>query len=260
MNNERALTCVRCGAPIESGFECQSCRSPRPVFVSDEAGEPPSSDAPRLILSGLILILVVIGLVFGARSVGGGRFKGRSTVLATVDLKMRLTEINEGVRERQRKQAEVRIRAKEAAEERQAAATAPPENSTSYTTPPASPPSTAPVQASDPSPPVDTTITCSRCGGAGMITIVCPKCEGKGEILCGTCTRSVQLGMEPSPRCYECGGISHRGPRGSINYMMAYYTCPECHGTKKVTERCPDCHGIGKIDAAHPPETSNLDP
>ena len=70
MNSSKPLACVRCGAPVLGGFECDTCATlrvaPTAIAQNDLPAEPRHSDGPKLALSSLLGLLVAEVLVYGA--------------------------------------------------------------------------------------------------------------------------------------------------------------------------------------------------
>ena len=96
---------------------------------------------------------------------------------------------------------------------------------------------------------------CPECNGAKYVERDCDRCNEDGQVECRTCTTMAKFGGTSSwssheinhNRCPECGGRSR--PVSDMFHRETHYmyTCPKCHGTKKIREACPTCGGSGRI-------------
>ena len=251
MSNGKPLTCLRCGAPIPSGFECAACAMPRPPQATslhdDPPAEPVRSDGPKLALASLLALLMVGVLVFGG--ISGSASIGREKAEAA------------------RKEAAREARyAKEEADRKARVAQASQPTSTP-SEPSSPPPEQSPVATYVPTPPPpglydpaptapqeDHSYECPHCHGAGQVEEDCDECDGEGQVVCDTCTYLARYTPksgwgnfdEHHRRCSKCGGTSV-AVRDFSGHDTYYYTCPTCHGAKKVTKKCYMCHGAGRL-------------
>ena len=252
MSHGKPLTCLRCGAPIPSGFECAACAAPRPsqganVFDDEPPAEAPRSDGPKLALASLLALAMVGVLVFGG--ISGSASMSKDKVEAAR---------KEAAREAKwaKRQAEEQARVAQASQPSPAQPSAPPTipppaaAATYVQTPP-------PPGLYDPAPTVpqeDHSYECPHCKGAGQVAEDCDECDGEGQVECDTCTTLARYSPksgwgsfgEQHARCRKCGGTSVpvRDVSGHDTY---YYTCPKCNGAKTLTKKCYMCHGSGRL-------------
>ena len=254
MSNGRTLSCMRCGAPIPSGFECAACAAPRATHTAgahdDPTAEPVRSDAPKLVLSGLLALVMVGVLVYGGVS-GSASMRQEKADVARQEAAEEAKETKEEAdrkadaervaqtqsdaqadsarQERKRKDAQDLADLKAEAD---AGLNVAPPSASSFT----------------PASPTTTTIQCALCHGTGTLTEQCGECHGDGEIECAHCEAyNLRTNRGGDPNCPDCGGASHlTSAVGSRAGGVAFvYTCPRCHGTEEETKKCPYCHGSG---------------
>ena len=246
MSNGKPLTCLRCGAPIASGFECAACAAPRPSHAAavhvDPPAEPARSDGPKLAAASLLALLMVAVLVYGGISGSAGMARDKAAAA--------------------NKEAEREARyAKEVADRkaRLAAVSQPTPSPAETPAPPPEPTSdptatyTPPPALNDPAaPPSQATVIqkCYRCGGTGQTLEDCDGCDGDGVLECKACELyNFRYGRGGDPNCPTCHGASHQeDARGKRALGVAFvYTCPKCSGSGKAMKRCYLCHGTGEI-------------
>lgn len=252
MSHGKPLSCLRCGAPIPSGFECAACSTPRssPAMPlhDDPPAEPERSDTPKLVLSGLLALTMVGVLAFGA--VSGSASMAREKAEAAR---------KEAAREARwaKRQAEEQARLAQQSQPTPASAPEssvplPPQAPAAYELPPM--PAAYVPPPSAPSPVAPAPQTCTACRGTGSSDEDCGTCDGSGTAECETCFRLAKYSGTGDwseytlnkKHCPTCGGTSR--PVREFGRLVAYeFSCPKCHGTGRVRAMCGVCHGRGTL-------------
>lgn len=92
-------------------------------------------------------------------------------------------------------------------------------------------------------------VTCSACGGSGLVTANCDACSATGylENSCPTCAGT---GLDGENQCSDCSGNGVvQIPCDNCNATgLIETTCESCNGNKVVKEDCAVCSATGEVE------------